>query len=318
MVFSLTTFLKEVVPMMVVLWLVFVPIALAALCCALPLRLVCFCWNLLFFRKGEKKAKLAVHVTDAAGTCKGTVVLVHGWPDSHEMWKHNIPALTKAGYRCLTVDLPGFCEGNKLSGVDYHVKDLAVMLHTTVKDYLSKGEKVTLLLHDWGCVVGSEFFRDHPQLVSRAIVLDVIGLEPTTHGLIYAFAYQAYLALAYLINGFIGKCMTLSLLSLAEYDHRPWSAINPDMNYLYYTMWKGLITGTLKLRRFTTYKSVPVLYGWGTKKAIKFHDPAVVEEIKNAKNGSEVKEYKSRHWIMLDCPGQLNDDMVAFLKKPCS
>lgn len=48
------------------------------------------------------------------------VVLIHGWPVSHEMWEYQINALTSAGYRCIAYDRRGFGQSDKpWSGYDY-------------------------------------------------------------------------------------------------------------------------------------------------------------------------------------------------------
>ena len=41
------------------------------------------------------------------------VVLLHGWPDSHRLWRHQVAALTAAGYRCIAPDLRGFGESDR-------------------------------------------------------------------------------------------------------------------------------------------------------------------------------------------------------------
>ena len=35
-------------------------------------------------------------------------LLIHGWPDSKEMWRYQIPFLVNAGYRVVVPDLRGF------------------------------------------------------------------------------------------------------------------------------------------------------------------------------------------------------------------
>ena len=49
------------------------------------------------------------------------VVLVHGWPVSHEMWEYQVNALLNAGYRCITYDRRGFGQSDKpWTGYDYN------------------------------------------------------------------------------------------------------------------------------------------------------------------------------------------------------
>ena len=49
---------------------------------------------------------LSLHVVDEG---KGTpVLLLHGFPDSSYLWRHQIPALVGAGFRVIAPDLRGF------------------------------------------------------------------------------------------------------------------------------------------------------------------------------------------------------------------
>src|SRR3954469_6996868 len=57
------------------------------------------------------------------------VVLLHGWPDSHHLWRNQVPALVAAGHRVVALDLRGFGESDKPDGVDayaipYHLADV--------------------------------------------------------------------------------------------------------------------------------------------------------------------------------------------------
>ncbi|TDO46876.1 alpha/beta hydrolase family protein [Kribbella sp. VKM Ac-2527] len=41
------------------------------------------------------------------------VLLLHGWPDTHEVWRHQITAIGEAGYRTIAPDLRGFGHSDK-------------------------------------------------------------------------------------------------------------------------------------------------------------------------------------------------------------
>ena len=36
------------------------------------------------------------------------VLLLHGWPDSARLWRHQVPVLAASGYRVITPDMRGF------------------------------------------------------------------------------------------------------------------------------------------------------------------------------------------------------------------
>lgn len=53
------------------------------------------------------------------GTGK-TIVFIHGWPLSHEMWEYQINELAGKGYRCIAYDRRGFGKSDKpWTGYDY-------------------------------------------------------------------------------------------------------------------------------------------------------------------------------------------------------
>ena len=48
------------------------------------------------------------------------VVLIHGWPLSHEMWEHQVSDLVNAGFRVIAYDRRGFGKSSKpYDGYDY-------------------------------------------------------------------------------------------------------------------------------------------------------------------------------------------------------
>lgn len=80
------------------------------------------------------------------------VVLLHGWPDSSDLWRHQRAALGAAGFRVVTPDLRGFGASDKPEAVDaywlaHHLADM-----TTVLDHLDI-DRAHFVGHDWGGVV---------------------------------------------------------------------------------------------------------------------------------------------------------------------
>ncbi|MFI6645022.1 alpha/beta fold hydrolase [Streptomyces sp. NPDC050504] len=78
-----------------------------------------------------------------------TVLLLHGFPDSHTLWRHQVAALNAAGYRTIAPDLRGFGASDKPEGIaehhpGKHVGDLFQLLgHLGV-------DRFHLVGHDWG------------------------------------------------------------------------------------------------------------------------------------------------------------------------
>jgi pimeloyl-ACP methyl ester carboxylesterase len=100
------------------------------------------------------------------------VLLVHGFPDTHAVWRQQIPALVQAGYRVIAPDTRGCGESDlPPATADYKlpklVADLAALLDAL------KIQKVKLVGHDWGAVIAWQFAIAHPQRVTRYVALSV-------------------------------------------------------------------------------------------------------------------------------------------------
>lgn len=100
------------------------------------------------------------------------VLLLHGFPDCHEVWRLQVPELVAAGYRVIVPDLRGCGDSEMGSCVaDYHLRyllaDVIAML-----DALGL-QQVRLVGHDWGAVLGWQLVLAHPQRFLRYVALSV-------------------------------------------------------------------------------------------------------------------------------------------------
>ncbi len=78
----------------------------------------------------SQDTSIELEVVDSGGSGR-PVVLIHGWPVTHESWVPQVPALTNAGYRVVTYDRRGFGQSDKpADGYDYDTlaDDLAGVL----------------------------------------------------------------------------------------------------------------------------------------------------------------------------------------------
>lgn len=84
-----------------------------------------------------------------------TIVLVHGWPDTHGLWQHVVPLLADT-YRVVSYDSRGSGESTTAPRVqDYLLSAMADDLFAVI-DAVSPGEPVHVLAHDWGSVTAWE------------------------------------------------------------------------------------------------------------------------------------------------------------------
>lgn len=99
------------------------------------------------------------------------VLLLHGFPDRAEEWRHVGARLRAAGRRTIAPDLRGFGESSAPKGlrayhIDHVIDDLIGVL-----DQLGVREPVDLIGHDWGALAGWAFCFAHPDLVRRHVAL---------------------------------------------------------------------------------------------------------------------------------------------------
>ena len=114
---------------------------------------------------------VTLEVAVAGDASDPAVLLLHGWPDTHALWRHQVGALVEAGYRTIAPDLRGFGDSDKPEAVDaYGVLDLAADV-TGVLDHLAI-ERAHVVGHDWGAALamGARLIRVGPGRQPRRCV----------------------------------------------------------------------------------------------------------------------------------------------------
>ena len=100
------------------------------------------------------------------------VILLHGWPDSRDVWRHQIPALAAAGYRVIAPDLRGFGASDKPEGVEaYNILSLIGDVQG-VLDHLGV-ERAHVVGHDWGAALSWAIGGFLPDRVGHLACLSV-------------------------------------------------------------------------------------------------------------------------------------------------
>ncbi len=239
-------------------------------------------------------ADVDVHVE---GTGDESIVMVHGWPDTYRLWDAQVAALA-GRYRCLRFTLPGF-DGSRPRRAR-SLDELTGFLRTLVAR-LAPDRRVILMLHDWGCVIGYEFYCRHPQLVSKIIGVDIGDVRSLEGALklrekAMVAGYQWILAAAWLLGGGIGD--GISRLMARGLGYRGDSAhINAGQAYPYYLTWfGGAQAWRRQLQAFDP--QCPMLFVYGRRKPVMFHAPAWAEAL-HRRLGSQVVDFDCGHWVML-------------------
>lgn len=113
---------------------------------------------------------VTLHVVDQGNG--PVVLLIHGWPDSSYVWRHQIPALVNAGYRVIAPDLRGFGQSDRPTEVDAY--KVATLLGDLKGVLATLGiERVNVVGHDWGAAISWQFATYFSPMVERLAVLSV-------------------------------------------------------------------------------------------------------------------------------------------------
>jgi pimeloyl-ACP methyl ester carboxylesterase len=241
-----------------------------------------------------------------------TVVLIHGWPDTHRLWDGTVQVLQES-FRCVRFTLPGFdvsqaARATALAQMTALIEDIV--------DAVSPGQPVTLVLHDWGCVFGYEYAARRPGRVARIVGVDVgdynsqayrRSLAPIAKGLV--FAYQLWLALAWTVGGATGDRMTRWMARRVG-CRTPSARIGWKMNYPYAMVWFGLLGGLGAAAEVA--HGCPMLFVYGTRKPFLFHSEAWQQALA-ARPGSAVQAFPTGHWVMLQQAQVFHECLASWL-----
>jgi haloalkane dehalogenase len=99
------------------------------------------------------------------------VVFMHGEPTWSFLWRKVIPPVRDAGYRCIAPDLPGFGRSDKPLELDWYSYDRHTDAVADLFEHLDLRE-ATIVVHDWGGMLGLRVAVEHPEYVARVVVLD--------------------------------------------------------------------------------------------------------------------------------------------------
>jgi haloalkane dehalogenase len=99
------------------------------------------------------------------------VVFFHGEPTWSFLWRKVIPPVRDAGYRCIAPDLAGFGRSDKPVELEWYSYDQHVAMMAPLLEELDLRD-ATFVVHDWGGPIGMRLAVEHPDRVSRLVILD--------------------------------------------------------------------------------------------------------------------------------------------------
>ncbi|MEC3981295.1 alpha/beta fold hydrolase [Amycolatopsis sp. H20-H5] len=137
-----------------------------------------------------------VALTVATGGSGSPVVLLHGFPQTHLMWRH-VAADLAADHTVICPDLRGYGGSDKPADVDGQTYSKRTMAADVVALARELGhDRFALAGHDRGALVAIRAGLDHPDVVTHLASLDVLptlDMWDVLHGTSAAVGFHLYL-----------------------------------------------------------------------------------------------------------------------------
>ncbi|MEL7318995.1 MAG: alpha/beta fold hydrolase [Pseudomonadota bacterium] len=112
-----------------------------------------------------------------AGEGDHLALMLHGFPELHYSWRHQIPLLADMGYRVWAPNLRGYGGTSRPEGVrNYAFDKLTGDVDALIA--ASGAKKVTLFAHDWGAIIAWAFAITRKTALERLVIMNVPHPKP--------------------------------------------------------------------------------------------------------------------------------------------
>ncbi|MEC9363612.1 MAG: alpha/beta hydrolase [Pseudomonadota bacterium] len=111
------------------------------------------------------------HVIDE-GRGEQVVLLLHGMPDTAQVWRHQIDALVQAGFRVIAPDMLGYGLTDKPQDSARYKGEQIIGDMLALIDTLQL-QNIDVVGHDWGAFVSWELVLNAPELFRRHVAVSV-------------------------------------------------------------------------------------------------------------------------------------------------
>jgi len=248
------------------------------------------------------------------------VVLLHGFPDSGRLWRHQVPALAEAGFQVIVPDLRGFGRSDKPPEVADYRRELLVDDVLAVMSGAG-AERAHVVGHDWGASVAWATALTAGDRVDHLVVMSV------GHPASFARAGIAQYEKSWYMLLFQFPGIAEQWLSADDWANlRAW-ARHPDADGVIAELeTEGALTAGLnyyranvppesylRSRRAMPPVQAPTMGMWSSG------DPFLIEAqmAGSAEHVAGAWRYERLegpgHWMQLDAPAAVNELLVDFL-----
>ena len=276
-------------------------------------------------------AGVRLHYLDEGPRDAPTIVMLHGNP-TWSFYYRNLVIALRQDYRCIVPDHIGMGLSDKPDDTQYdytlsrRVDDLDKLL-----EHLQATEDVTLVLHDWGGMIGMAWAARRPQAIRRLVVLNTAAF-PLPQGKLLPRSLRFcrnMLFGALLVRGFnafaraaasrcaVAKALPASVREayLAPYDS--WANRIAVLRFV-----QDIPLGTadrayeqvcLAERSLEKFQSLPMLICWGAKDFV-FDDDFLAEWTRRFPEAQIHRFADAGHYVLEDAAHKIVPLVSEFLK----
>ncbi|MGQ7829292.1 alpha/beta fold hydrolase [Altererythrobacter sp. Z27] len=107
-----------------------------------------------------------------AGQGERLALCLHGFPELHYSWRHQMPMLAQLGYRVWAPNMRGYGGTSRPKRKkDYRLDNLTADVAALID--VSGAKEVILLAHDWGALVAWQFAIQQVRPLTRLVIMNV-------------------------------------------------------------------------------------------------------------------------------------------------
>ncbi|MER8044768.1 alpha/beta fold hydrolase [Streptomyces sp. NPDC094032] len=254
------------------------------------------------------------------------VLLVHGFPDSRELWRHQVPVLNAAGYRTITPTLRGFGASDRPEGGPEAYSPAASAANLVELLGRLEIDRAHLVGHDWGSGIVQGLAQVRPELVRSLSILSVGHF-----GAIRDAGWEQRQRSWYMLLFQLPE-LAENWLSHDDFAHlREMLGEHPDAEAVLEPLRApGALTAALNIYRSglpaevqfapvlplpPLSEQIPVMGVWSTGDRFLTEAQMTGTEAFVAGSWRYERVEDAGHWLQLDQPEKVNELLLSFLKE---
>lgn len=270
---------------------------------------------------------ITLHVVEAGPEDGPPLILLHGFPEFWWAWRYQITPFAEQGYHVIVPDMRGYNTSDAPEEVEAYVLDTLVADVMALADSYG-AERFALVAHDWGAVIGWRLATLHSDRLNRVVLMD--GPHPDQWGS-DALHHPTQALRSTYVAMFQAPCLPEAMLS--AFDHAGLKAMIQGSSHAdafaaadldqYARAWAhpGSVTGMLTYYRALRNRkaedpvppiTAPLLALWGERDVF-LENFVARNALTVCTNGRLSIVPGASHWLHIEQPDRVNQEVIAFL-----